>query len=80
MSDDRDRVEAALADAFHESGDMVTRWALVAEVIGPEGDRGVWTMGSEDMQAWETIGMLSYALERERAQVADQEHDDGGDL
>lgn len=81
MSGDRDRVESALADAFRESGEMVTRWALIAEVIGPEGDRGVWTMGAEDLQAWETIGMLAYALERERARVAAAEFDDeDGDL
>lgn len=70
----RGAVENALAQAFSDNGDMVTRWALVAEVIDTDGERGLWTLAPEDATGWDTLGMLTYATQMEQAKaVADYE-------
>lgn len=69
MRDTRDEVEAALVQAFRDAGEMVTRWTLCAESIDEEGHRGLWLLSPDDMHAWETIGILTYALNLEQAKV-----------
>lgn len=63
-----------------DPGAFVTRWVIVAEVIDTEGERAVWMDTSDDATPWDTLGLLEYALQRERsAQVVDRmrEDDDG---
>lgn len=73
MSDDhelapiRSRVESAMADAFRESDEMVTRWVVLVEVIDTNGERGLWTLAPDDATAWDTLGMLTYATQLEQA-------------
>lgn len=44
-----------------EPGSFVTRYVLVAEVIGPNGERSIWTETHEDAADWDTLGLLTYA-------------------
>ena len=69
MSDTRDEVESALVQAFRDAGEMVTRWTLCAESIDADGHRGLWLLSPDDMHAWETIGILTYALQIEQAKA-----------
>lgn len=72
----RSRVESAMADAFRESDEMVTRLVVCAEVIDANGERGLWTLAPDDATAWDTLGMLTYALGLEQAALVGQGEDD----
>lgn len=54
--------------ARHETS-MVTRWIALVETIDDSGATGLWTMTSEGIKAWDTVGMLGHALDIQRAQT-----------
>lgn len=58
-------VRDALAEALqkHERS-MLGRWVVIAESTTEDGVRGVWTLADPDSLAYETIGLLHYALSR----------------
>lgn len=60
------RLEQAIPEAFSAEGGFTTKWLVVAETIGPEGERGVWTRTSPDLKPWDTIGLLEFAIAVER--------------
>lgn len=65
-------VEARLADAIANvlPGEFVTRWvALVETVDAEDGARGLWTLTSDDVMAWDTVGMLQHGLHLQLAQA-----------
>lgn len=72
----REQIGAALDQAFRESGDMVTRWALVAEVIDEDGARSVWTLAPDEAKAWDTLGLLAFAQQVEQAEAVKQAMED----
>lgn len=56
-----------------DPGCMVTKFVVIAEVIDPEGERGVWTETHEDALRWDTYGLLVEALQAEKArQIAEE--------
>lgn len=63
MSDD---AVAQLIEGL-DPGAFVTRFVLVAEVIDTDGNRGIWTETHDDAARWDTYGLLTWALEEERA-------------
>lgn len=67
-----DAVSTALQTV--ENG-LLTRWVLLAESIDAEGGRGLWLVAPEDACAWDSIGMLTYALHMEQARVVKRELD-----
>lgn len=69
MSDERQAVADALDAAFRNGGDMVTRWALAAEVIDPGGERAVWVLAPDGAKAWDTLGLLAFAMQVEQAEA-----------
>lgn len=55
-----------------EPGSFVTKYVLVAEVIGQDGTRGVWTQTNAEAERWDTYGLLTHAMQGEHsAQVRD---------
>lgn len=60
-----DHVAQVIAE--RDPGCVVTRFVLIAEVIGPDGERGVWTETHEDALRWDTYGLLTEALQGEHA-------------
>lgn len=54
---------------------VVTRWIAVVETVGPDGFRGLWTMTSDELTAWETLGMLGYALAMQNNAIHTEEED-----
>lgn len=62
---DGEAIEAAVNEAIekvirdHEGG-FTIRWVALVETAGPDGSRGVWTMTSPDVKAWDTLGLLEY--------------------
>lgn len=51
-----------IADAISQAvgKELVTKWVVMAEVIGEEGDRAVWTFCSEDIKSFEILGFAAY--------------------
>lgn len=67
MSEIREAVNDALATALVPEGDMLVRWVVCAEVIDQEGDRAVWALAPEGQKAWDSLGLLTYAVQLEQA-------------
>lgn len=74
MSELRDDLEAAIDKAIneavgtHERG-FVTKWVALIETVDPEGERGLWTFTSEDVKAWDTVGLLQHGLHIQHGQT-----------
>jgi len=74
----RDRLEGALNDAVHAAEDeMVVRWVCQIETVDAEGHRGLWTLANKDCSPWDKLGLLSYGLERQRADMTAERINDG---
>lgn len=71
MSDSIDearvRLGAALADVLPD--DLAIKWVALVEVMDSEGERCIVNLTSPDLTAWDSIGMLGYALQLEQAGV-----------
>lgn len=79
---DGDLIQAAINEAIetvireHEGG-FTIRWVALVETAGPDGCRGVWTMTSPDVMAWDTLGLLEYGKQMQvRQLVTPGEEDD----
>lgn len=79
MSDEPERdlgqvVQDAIGEAIervvseHEGG-FVTKWVALVESVGPDGSRGLWTMTSADLKAWDTVGLLQHGLHIQMGQT-----------
>lgn len=75
-------LETAIGDAIqstvaeHEGG-FVTKWVALVESVGPDGQRGLWTLTSNEVMAWDTVGLLQHALHVQQAQTLAASLDDG---
>lgn len=72
MSDEARRAATEVGAAIDRAvgADMVVRWVAAIEVIdGQGGERGVWLLTPDGATPWDTLGLLGYALERERAAI-----------
>ncbi len=61
----QERMGHALADAL--PGEVVTRWVVVVEVVDAEGDRACYALAPPEAMVWDTLGLLTFALQREQA-------------
>jgi hypothetical protein len=52
----------------HEGG-FVTKWVALVESVDPQGERGLWTMTSEGVKAWDTVGLLQHGLHLQHSQT-----------
>lgn len=59
----------------HERG-FTTKWVALVESISPDGERGLWTLTSDDVMAWDTVGLLQHALHLQFAQTLDNRRSD----
>lgn len=86
MPADPHTVQQALQEAIRatlaEHGELATRFVLTAEAVNAEdGQRALYWATSDDIKAWEVVGMLEYGVQREKAQImaAEMRHlDDEG--
>lgn len=77
-------IETAVNEAIEQAvreheGGFTIRWIAIIETAGPNGDRGVWTMTSPDVKAWDTLGLLEYGKQLQVAQVLNDRDDDDED-
>ena len=78
---DADAMSTAMHDAIArvvgaQESCLVTLWAALIETIDQDGERGLWTLASPEMQAWDTLGILTYALQMEQARAVNHHHGD----
>ncbi len=48
---------------------MVLKWVCLVETMDADGVRGLWTMTSPDVQAWDTAGLLQHGLHLQQMAV-----------
>jgi hypothetical protein len=70
------RLEAAIPEAFSAEGGFVTKWLVIAETIGPDSERGLWTRTSPDLKPWDSLGMMRFAEAVELDGAIEQDGDD----
>ncbi len=66
-------LRAAISRVLGSHGELATKWALVVESVGSDGERGLWLAAGADAKAWDTMGLLDYAVQRERAEILARE-------
>lgn len=82
MSDVGEELSKQLTEAIEGvfqrvEGGIVTKWLLIAETVGPDAERGLWTRTSDDLKPWESAGMLRLAqVTEENAWRRDDEGDE----
>jgi hypothetical protein len=71
----KDEVRWALADWLRQDrgGGMVTSWFLISEFIGPDGQHYHAIHHDDDSPVWRHIGMLEFALQRQKARTIAEE-------
>ena len=62
-----DDVEAAVQGVASAHGQMLGRFALVAEVVESNGERTTWVACSRGQKPWESLGLLHFGLQAEQA-------------
>ena len=70
---DPEAVRAALHDAvsgaLSQFGEFPTRFVILVESIGGDSETGLWSTVAKDQKAWDTMGLLTFALAQEQAAV-----------
>ena len=70
----RETLQATIGDAIssavgqHERG-FVTKWVALIETVDPDGERGLWTFTSDEVKAWDTVGLLQHGLHMQQGQT-----------
>ena len=75
MPEDTTAIMAQLVEHL-DPGSVITGFVAVAEIIDPDGNTAIWTSAPETATKWATLGLLTYALEREKQMLADDEDDE----
>jgi hypothetical protein len=57
----RHALREAVERVLHEHGELPTRWVLLAEAMGGDGERSFWLVNGERTQPWDVIGMTGFA-------------------
>lgn len=66
----RNEIHNSLSNIVHKhEQSMVIKWIAIMETIEEDGQSALWMLSAEGSRQWDTIGMLTYALERERAAI-----------
>lgn len=81
VSDVGEELNKQLAEAIEGvfqrvEGGIVTKWLLIAETVGPDGERRLWANMSDDLKPWELIGMLRFIEQTEGAAWKRDDEDD----
>lgn len=56
-----DKVNDALFTIINEEGAaMITKWVCLVEVVDKDGEKSLWSLGSDDLSLWDRIGMIEF--------------------
>lgn len=68
---DPEAVIAALREGIEgglgRHGEVPTKWILVSEAVGIDGERALWMATSKDAKPWDIMGLLQWAFAQEQA-------------
>lgn len=67
-----DAVGNGIDQAFLGTGEMVTKWVTVVEVMDNDGQRWRQTLIPRDASYWDTVGLLIAASDEQRAMMREQ--------
>lgn len=67
-----DAVGNGIDRAFLGTGEMVTKWVTVVEVMDNDGQRWRQTLIPRDASYWDTVGLLIAASDEQRAMMREQ--------
>ena len=60
-----DHIQRAASEVY--PGDLVTRWVALVETMAPDGERALIVTAQPGSRAWDTLGLLQYAMQLEQA-------------
>lgn len=66
-----------LTDAIKEHKGIVTNFVVICKWVDDDGNRRIWMQAANGQMCDESMGLLNYALELEKARA--QDHFRGGD-
>jgi hypothetical protein len=65
-------IEATVGELEHG---IVTKWVAIVETVNPDGERGLWTMTSNGVKAWDTVGLLQHGMHLQMRQTLNPDSD-----
>ncbi len=69
-----DKVHASLSEIIREEqASMVSKWIVLAEVIGDDGVAQLWSLTSERLSMWDRIGLVEFHSRSIRPEVGDDD-------
>jgi hypothetical protein len=57
----REALREAVEGVLREHGEYPTRWTLMAEAMGGDGERSFWLTCGESTQPWDILGLAAFA-------------------
>lgn len=64
------QIGEAIAEVLRRNtASMTVKFVALAEVMDGDGHRGMWTFTSDDITAWDSMGLLQHAFAMEQADV-----------
>ncbi len=69
-----DKVHASLSEIIREEqASMVTKWVVLAEVIGDDGVAQMWSLSSERLSMWDRLGLVEFHSRTIQPEVDDDD-------
>ena len=69
--DVRDQVASVINDTMAATVDeMVTKWVACIETIDADGKRALWLLSDPTAKPWDTLGLLTYAVQQEQGMAS----------
>ena len=66
--DIRERFASAVADSMASVDEMVNKWVACVETIDNDGQRALWVLSDPTSKPWDTLGMLTFAVQQEQSE------------
>lgn len=63
-----DRLTQAIQDSATD-GELVIKWTAIVEILDSNGEKGIWTVNSEDSTLWDIMGMMEFAQQKMRTKI-----------
>lgn len=57
----RDALRVAVEGVLHRFGELPTRWVLLAEAMGGDGERSFWLTTGDATKPWDVLGLAAFA-------------------
>lgn len=67
----------AIAQVMFENDEMVTRWISIVEIVDANGTKMLWTLAPQEMRSWDSLGLLSFAIQLEQSRSVNELREGG---